>query len=156
MKIEEINKDKRLDQFLEKHWGSNFIVSKGKRSYGHDLNAFAILEGETIIGLLTYYIKDSECELVSIDALKKNQGIGTKLIKKLIEKTKSEKGLKRIWLITTNDDIDAIKFYQKRGFVFKAVYPDSIKESRKLKPEIPKVGNYGIPIRDEIEMEYVL
>ena len=62
----------------------------------------------------------------------------------------------RVWLITTNDNIQALRFYQRRGFELVAVHRDAIKESRKLKPEIPEVGMHGIPLRDEIELELKL
>ena len=60
---------------------------------------------------------------------------------------------RRVWLITTNDNIQAIRFYQKRGMVITAVHVNALKHSRTLKPEIPLIGNDGIPIRDEIEFE---
>lgn len=59
----------------------------------------------------------------------------------------------RIWLITTNDNLNALGFYQKRGFRIKAVYPGAVDEARRIKPEIPLAASNGIPIRDEIELE---
>ena len=44
-----------------------------------------------------------------------------------------------------------MRFYQRRGFVLAGVYPGAIEQSRRIKPQIPRVGNFGIPIRDEIE-----
>ena len=79
-------------------------------------------------------------------------GIGSSLLKKIIGISKTE-GCRRIFLITTNDNIDSLKFYQKNGMTIKGIYCDSIKDERRLKPEIPLTGNYGIPIRDEIEIE---
>ena len=58
--------------------------------------------------------------------------------------------------ITTNDDLDAIRFYQRRGWTITAVHVNALAESRKIKPSIPEIGNYGIPLRDEIEFELVL
>jgi ribosomal protein S18 acetylase RimI-like enzyme len=62
-------------------------------------------------------------------------------------------GCRRVWLITTNDNLTALAFYQKRGFVLTALHPNAIAESRKLKPEIPLVAENSIPIRDELELE---
>lgn len=47
-------------------------------------------------------------------------------------------------------------FLAKNRIFPKAVYPNAVSLSRKLKPEIPLIGNYGIPIRDEIELELKL
>ena len=68
----------------------------------------------------------------------------------------AREGAKRLWLVTTNDNLDALRFYQRRGWRLSAVYPGSVVESRKIKPSIPEIGAYGIPIRDEIELEYPL
>jgi RimJ/RimL family protein N-acetyltransferase len=89
----------------------------------------------------------------SLASLFKRKGIGRALVKR-VKKIAKEKNCKRVWLITTNDNIDAFGFWQKVGFVLKAVYPGAILLSRKLKPEVPEFGNYGIPIRDEIELEF--
>jgi N-acetylglutamate synthase-like GNAT family acetyltransferase len=62
-------------------------------------------------------------------------------------------GCRRVWLITTNDNLTALAFYQKRGFVLTALHPNAVAASRKLKPEIPLVAENGIPIRDELELE---
>ncbi len=52
--------------------------------------------------------------------------------------------------------MNALRFYQKRGFVLVAIHRDALDISRKLKPEIPLIGNDGIPLRDEIELEMIL
>jgi len=60
----------------------------------------------------------------------------------------------RIWLVTTNDNLEALRFYQRRGFVLSALRPGAVDEARRgLKPQISAVGEFGIPIRDELELE---
>ena len=154
MEIQEIHSDKRIDRFFTERWGGDFMVSGNERLYGHDLDGFVLFDGKRIVGLLTYHLNGSECEIVSLDSLLERQGAGTAMIEKMIAKVRALK-VKRLWLMTTNDNIDAIRFYQKRGFVFKAVYPNAIEKSRELGQNIPKFGDYGIPIRDEIELEYL-
>jgi hypothetical protein len=62
-------------------------------------------------------------------------------------------GRTRVWLITTNDNLDALRFYQRRGFTLAALHRGAVARSRRLKPTIPEVGAHGIPIRDELELE---
>ncbi len=88
-----------------------------------------------------------------MNSLIKKKGIGRDLVEK-VKKFAKEKNCKRVWLIITNDNIDALAFWQKSRICFKSIYPDAISFSQKLKPEIPEIGNYGIPIRDEIELEF--
>ena len=107
------------------------------------------------IGLITYNLTEKECEIVSLNSFQENSGIGSLLIEE-VRKAADKRNCSRIWLITTNDNTKALRYYQKRGFHLVNLYPDSIKLSRKLKPGIPLNGIDNIPIRDEIEMEILL
>jgi N-acetylglutamate synthase-like GNAT family acetyltransferase len=104
---------------------------------------------------VTYEITGNQCEIITLNAFTQFCGVGTKLVEAVIDVLRGSK-VKRLWLITTNDNPDAIRFYQKRGFVIAAVHVDAMKKSRELKPSIPLIGYYGIPIRDEIEFEMLL
>lgn len=84
-----------------------------------------------------------------------NQGIGSVLIDKIIEKAKEHR-CRKVWLITTNDNTHAIRFYQKRGFSFIGIHINAIQKSRKIKPQIPLYGFDNIPILHEIEFEKIL
>ena len=59
----------------------------------------------------------------------------------------------RLWLITTNDNLRALRFYQRRGFRLAALHRDALETSRRLKPSISEIGFHGIPLRDELELE---
>ena len=107
------------------------------------------------VGLLTYNVEDKDCEIVSLNSTVEGIGIGTALVRELIDAAKDAK-IHRIWLITTNDNLPALKFFQKRKFEIAAVHRDSIQQARRLKPQIPITGVEGIPIRDEIELELPL
>ncbi len=157
LKIFEIkNKDKILvADFVTESWGAPISVTRGKVHEVPGLPGFICKEHGKIIGLVTYNIENNECEIVTLDSKINNIGLGTKLINKVIDKAK-EKHCKRVWLITTNDNTNAIRFYQKRGFEWVGFYKDAIKESRKIKPEIPEIGNDNIPTKHEIEFEYIL
>lgn len=144
-----------LRQFMIDAWGSEKVVSRGKVHEAYALPGFiASINGE-LAGIVTYHIEGDQCEIVTLDSIKENIGVGWANINAVRDIAVSE-GCKRLWLITTNDNTHAIRYYQKRGFTIAAVHCDSIKESRKLKPQIPMIGNDGIPIRDEIEFEMML
>ena len=140
---------------LLENWASNIIVTRGI-SYQADLlpGFIAELEGERA-GLLTYKIQDGELEIITLNALVEGKGIGSALLEE-VEKLAKMKKCKRIWLIATNDNVDALRFYQQREYEITSVHRYAIEESRKIKPQLPFVGKYGIPIRDEIEMEKLL
>jgi N-acetylglutamate synthase-like GNAT family acetyltransferase len=135
-------------------WGSDRIITKGTIFNVSDLAGFVAVENNKIVGVGLYSISDNECEIVLIESYVRSVGIGSTLLKKIIGISKTN-GNSRVFLITTNDNTDALKFYQKCDMTIKGIYCDSIKDERKLKPEIPLTGKYGIPIRDEIELEIV-
>ena len=137
-------------------WGADFVVTRGRKVYPQELNGFIAVDstGERK-GLLTYEIVGDQCEIVTLDALDQFGGIGTALVER-VRQTATRQGCRRLWLITTNDNLDAVRFYQRRGFAIAAVHVNAMTESRRLKPSIPDVGSYGIPLRDEIEFEIML
>lgn len=156
-KISEIkNEDKSsIANFIAENWGSHLTVSKGKVHDTTTLPGYICKDGQRITGLITYNIVNDECEIATLDSKIGNKGLGTKLIELVIDKAR-ENNCKRIWLITTNDNTPAIRFYQRRGFEWVGFHKDAMDVSRKLKPEIPELGNDNIPIKHEIEFEYRL
>jgi DNA-3-methyladenine glycosylase I len=139
-------------QFLDDQWGSTRIVTRGQVYLAHLLPGFIAMQGEERIGLITYRFEEAECEIITINSMIEGEGIGSALIESVKQAVIPE-GCKRIWLITTNDNMRALRFYQKRGFTLATLYPNALEQSRKLKPEIPLFGIDGIPLRDEIELE---
>ena len=136
------------------NWGGEFSISKGNKFYADNLPGYIAEDSISKVGLITYNISDGDCEIVTLNSFAEAQGVGTSLIERVKQDAKEE-GCKRIWLITTNDNTHALRFYQKREFIIKAFYPNAMEESRKLKPGIPILGDNDIPIRDEIELEYL-
>jgi len=145
----------RLRQFWIEHWGGEEMITRGNVYRPEQLDGFVVEDGEEWIGLITFFIKDGECEVTSLDSLRAGQGIGSKLIERMIEEARARK-CKRLFLITTNDNLNALGFYQRRGFELVTVYRGAVNESRKIKPGIPLVGYNNIPLRDEIELEIPL
>jgi ribosomal protein S18 acetylase RimI-like enzyme len=141
-----------IKQLVAERWGADIVVGHGVVYYPHELPGFVAEQNGTKVGLITYHIAGNSCEIVTIDSLRPGNGIGTALID-AVKTTARQSGCTRLWLITTNDNLNALRFYQKRGFVLVAVHRNAVERSRLLKPTIPLIGQYGISIRDEIELE---
>ena len=150
-----INSSPALCTFLIQHWGGETIVSRGRIHNVTSLNGFAMMHGMELLGLITYVIRGDACEVVTLDSVVENQGIGAALLNAVSVHAKAQ-GCSRLWLITSNDNIQAIRFYQKRGFTMSALHVNAIMEARRLKPQIPLIGFDGIPILHEIEFEKAL
>lgn len=137
---------------LRRAWGTTTVIVHG---VAHDLTALPALVAEhdgQLAGMLTYHVADSGFEVVSIEALRRGVGIGSMLLQAAVSEAR-RRDLPRLWLVTTNDNLDAIRFYQRRGLRLCAVRPGAVDLAREQKPEIPPVGGYGIEIRDELVFE---
>lgn len=151
-KIEE--KDKKIiSEFLLKEWGNTVIVLREGEIFDlKDEAGFVIYDRDKVIGLITYRISNNRCEILSLNSNIENQGIGTALIEKVKEYTKIN-NCSILHTITTNDNLRAIGFFQKRGFHLAKLYVNAMDIVRKVKPEVPVKGDNNIPLNDELEFE---
>lgn len=136
-----------IETLLAERWGSTDVVFGGASHAAHRLPAWIAGDRQ---GLATYHLAE-RADLVTLDAVVPGRGIGTALVQALADHLRAA-GWPALHVSTTNDNLDALRFYQRRGFRLKAVYPGAIDQARRLKPTIPQIGHYGIPIRDEIEL----
>ncbi len=143
-----------LDALYDREWGGPYVVGHG---VGYDLRTLPtlVVDGpDGLAGVLTYHLDGDDFEVVSINGLGR-QGAGTALLRAATD-TARELGARRLWLVTTNDNLDALRFYQRRGMRMVGVNRGAVDAARALKPQIPEVGAYGIPLHDEIELEIPL
>ena len=141
-----------IEILLTEQTGSTINIVHGEIFHPADLPGFAALYDSKPCGLVTYTIRGKQCEIVTLHAFQSGLGIGTRLVETVKLKAINA-GCKRLFLVTTNDNLNALAFYQKRGFRLTALRPGMVDISRKIKPEIPLMGENGIPIRDELELE---
>jgi len=146
------NDKPELKKFLTR-WNALFVARRGKMEPSLDHPSLIAESGEKIAGALTYIVLGQECEILTLHVDHQRIGIGSALVVAMKEICRNLR-CRRLWLITTNDNIDALRFYQRRGFQLAVLYRGAVSASRaQLKPEIPLVGRYMIPLRDELELE---
>lgn len=151
VKINTQNRE-RINSFISEHWFSTDMIIRSTIIDMTKVDGIVALENDDIIGLLTYTIHENVCEITSLDSLLEGKGIGTTLINKLLSIAK-EVNCNKVIVVATNDNINAIRFYQKRGFDMAQLYHNALDVSRKMKPSIPLTGDNGIPLKHEIEFE---
>jgi GNAT superfamily N-acetyltransferase len=137
---------------LIESWGSTSVVSRGRVHDAGALPAKIAIRDGALVGVATFHRDDDECELVTLDSTEQGHGVGSALLA-AVERDARRRGARRLWLITSNDNLDALRFYQRRGMRLCAIHRDAIDQARLVKPSIPLVGNFGIAIRDELELE---
>jgi len=136
-------------------WGAPEVVVHEGVFYPAARPGFIAERSGRIAGLVTYDVRPGELEIVTINALEQHTGVGTMLIEFIRDEAK-RLGCREIVLTTTNDNMGALRFYQRRGFRLAALRPGAVDRSRLRKPEIPRTGDYGIPLRDEIDLTCVV
>ena len=161
-----IDADQRwLPGFFQTHWGSTRQVTRGAVFVAHELPGFVAelhsgshpeqsIDSE-VVGLITYrFLDEYTGEVATLNSLSEGIGIGGTLLQAVVDVAQA-KDCTRLIVVTTNDNLHALRFYQKQGFVLAELRANSLAQARYLKPEIPLVGRDGIPLRDEIELEMV-
>jgi len=132
-------------------WGSELVAVHGTVLRPAEMPGFIADHCRRVVGLLTYQLVGDMLEIVTINAIERRIGIGTMLIGAAVGAARNF-GCREIRLTTTNDNVDALRFYQRRGFRLAELRPGAVDRSRQEKPQIPRVGDYGIPLHDEIDL----
>ena len=138
-------------------WGAPEVVVHDGAYYPAMLPGFIAERLGRIVGLVTYEVcppagtRPAVLEIITINALHRYAGIGTMLIE-AVRGEAQRRDCHQVTLTTTNDNVDALRFYQRRGFRLTALRPGAVDRSRRRKPLIPLSGDYGIPLHDEIDL----
>ena len=145
-----------LDVFLRAAWRTDVVVAHGERIAPAELPGLVALSAGRVVGHASYRIVDGTCEVTTIAADPPRQGIGSRLVDAILVEARRS-GCSSVWMTTTNDNLDALRFYQRRGFRLVALRSDAVDVARRqLKPEIPELGLYGIAMRDELDLALTL
>jgi GNAT superfamily N-acetyltransferase len=137
-------------------WGSIQVAAHHELFDLRELPCFiAVSDKQEVLGYCYYRVFENECEIMAIESVTPNNGVGSALIKAVMAKAESE-NCNRVYVNTSNDNTHALRFYQRRGFTMCAVKWNEYDYLRKLKPTIPLRGDDGIPLLHEIELEIEL
>ena len=142
----------KVQPIIEETWGSPLLAINGKLWDSRTMPGYVAICDTTVLGYLLYEFHDDVCEIMALQSVAQNIGIASALIE-CVKQTAKESNTNKVIVQTSNDNIHAIRFYQKRGFTIREVRIGALEISRQLKPSIPVIGKDGIPLRDEIEFE---
>lgn len=137
-------------------WDSPLVAAHGELVDVTTLPAMIAWATGERVGLATHrpYPDDSSWEVVSLHAVVAGIGAGTALLDEVARQARAA-GARRIWLVTTNDNMAALRFYQRHGMNLVALHRDAVTAARRLKPSIPHALD-GIRVRHELELERLL
>jgi len=136
-------------QLLTERWTGPEILLDGEMVDASRLPGFLAEHQGDMVGLVTLIKRNREWEILTLDSISRWGGTGTMLLDAVVDDARNA-GISRLIVRTSNDNLDAFRFYQRRGFRLENVVQGVIDRERELKPEIPLRGDYGIPIHDEV------
>ncbi|MFD1696325.1 GNAT family N-acetyltransferase [Roseibium aestuarii] len=139
----------RVHDFLTQRWAGPVMLLGGEAIDASRLPGFIAMDGDEIAGLVTIIKRDAEWEILTLDSINRWGGVGTQLLDAVVDDARKA-GIGRLTVRTSNDNLDAFRFYQRRGFRFENIVQGVIDQEREQKPEIPLRGEYGIELHDEI------
>jgi hypothetical protein len=139
-------------RLVAEQFSSLRVVSRGVLHDTRTLPGIVALRGRRRVGLLQYRIDGDQCEVVVLIAIVKRRAVGTRLLTSARSVAEAAK-CRRLWLVTTNNNRDALAFYRAMGWKQVAIHRGAAQRARRLKPELPKVDEHGSPIEDEMELE---
>lgn len=145
----------QVDAYGREEFGGPAIVTLGELHTLDGLPGFAAVEGDALLGAVLYRPVGGSCEVAMLFSLESGRGIGRALLDAVVEWARRA-GMRRVWLVTTNDNTAAIRFYQIYGLALKAVHIGSMDAVRLHKPQVPPTGIDGIPLAHEFEFELML
>jgi ribosomal protein S18 acetylase RimI-like enzyme len=144
-----------VEDFLAR-WNSLRVARLGRIERPLDHPALLADDSGRLVGVLTYVLDGPQCEVLTLHVDDQRRGVGSALVAEA-RRLAASANCTRLWVITTNDNLDALRFYQRRGFRLAALHRGAVDDSRaRLKPEIPWRGDHGIPLRDELELEQTI
>jgi GNAT superfamily N-acetyltransferase len=154
--LTEAEREWALEARRRRYAGVTSVARRGELLDPDQLPALVALRDGEPVGLVTLRFDEDGCEALTVDAFELSVGVGRALIEGAAAEAR-RRGCRRLWLVTTNDNLPALRAYQRYGLRLVAVAPGAVDEARRtLKPEIPLMGIDGIPIRDELELELEL
>ena len=139
---------------LVREWTSTSVARLGELVEAAELPGhLATLAGRRV-GLVLVDVRRREYEVVAISTSAPRRGVGRALMRCFAEARVA--GCRRVWLVTTNNNIAAIAFYQGLGMDLRALHRHALRASRELKPTIPEHDTAGVRIDHELEFELLL
>lgn len=144
-----------LDELLRLRWSGGALILKGKIVHPKDVEALAAYHDGRLAGVATWRLEGPVMYLATLNNITEQRGVGVALLDAMMRLGR-EKGSALLRVIVTNDNLNALGFYQRRGFHIVAIHPGAIETIRTLMPNIPVIGANRIPMRDEIELEIAL
>ena len=137
-----------LEALIRDQWAGEPLIVHGTEYRLADCPTLIYGDRE---GVAVFTLDSEPPELLLLHALRPGAGIGSALIAAVVSAAK-ERGHGRLLVTTTNDNLAALRFYQRRGFRMHGLRVGAVDDARVRKASIPLEGFNGIRLHDEIDL----
>ena len=136
---------------LHAELGGRYQARLGEMNDVLALHGVGAWEDDQLVGLATYAVGSKRAELaaLAVTRTRRRRGIGGCLVE-AVASLSAGAGADELWLVTTNDNLDVLRLYQRHGFHLTELHARAVDGAREPKPTIPLLGQHGIPLRDEL------
>src|SRR5256712_6206941 len=137
-------------ELFQQDFGRTKIVAFGEVMDIDQMPALVAITRDEPSGALAYRSLGDALHIVALatDPMWQRSGVGGHLVAEA-ELLARRLGLKRLIVSTTNDNLPALYFYQRRGYRLTDLVPNSII----VQTGQEVAGFAGIPVRDEVRLE---
>jgi len=136
--------------FALDYWGETRVACFGREYDVTSLPAWIATSESEAAGVLSYSVEQDRLVVVMLNVHPEFQGrTAARSLLALAEHEARSKGLARIVVATTNDDLPALYLYQRWGLVITEVVVGALLAHHGAEES----GFAGIPVRDEIRLE---
>jgi GNAT superfamily N-acetyltransferase len=139
-----------LHDLIDSEWGLPVVSISGAYDPS-TLPGFLAEEEGNPIGAITYLLNAGECEVVTLNSVHERQGVGSALL--AAAKAVAEGTSARLWLITTDENLNAIRFYEGRGMYVRTIHRDFVDRVQRFKAQVDEDRTED-GYRDAIEFSY--
>ncbi len=140
-----------IEEMVKLFWGDPKQLMFNQSFIVTEYPAIVVKNNGKLVGFISYTPFDDDAVLIlALGILPQFQGcgIGKELVAH-IEKIAQKQGHQRLLVVTTNDNLPALAFYQRIGFQLYEVVPNVV--AQKLGGLYPGIAD--IPIRDELRLQ---
>lgn len=137
--------------YFVEHWLTDTLIVSSGDYHVDDLNGIIALDGDTVVGLITYAIHGNAMTIVSLNSVRGGRGIGKNLLHQAEDRARML-GLTKMMVSVMNDNLQALGFFMRQDYRLNKIIRGSVDIARERKPEIPLIGFNDIPVHDEVVM----
>lgn len=146
-----------VHRLLMHRWNDDCIIFGGRAYTSRDFETIGAHDGEgTLVGIALWTMRGRVALLGAIDSFQPGSGAAGALLERVQQEARGRNAVS-LRAVTTNDNVHALVYYQRKGFRLDTLFVGSVDAFRgRDNPNFRRIGFNGLPVRDTLELEMAL